>query len=67
MKTTDHIEKMIVNETIRQFPATVEVFNRHGIDACCGGARSIVDAAVLDGADVDALVREVEQVIAGSE
>ena len=67
MSTTQQIEKMIVNETIRQFPGTVEVFNRHGIDACCGGARTIVDAAVLDGADVETLVREVEQVIAGGE
>ena len=31
-----------VNEGISQFPATVAVFNRFGIDACCGGWASVI-------------------------
>ena len=45
-----------VNEAIRRFPATVAVFNAFGIDACCGGAAPLAEAAVRDGADPDALL-----------
>jgi iron-sulfur cluster repair protein YtfE (RIC family) len=37
----------------------VEIFNRYGIDACCGGAATVADAAHRDGADVDSLVAEL--------
>ena len=40
-----------VNQTIATFPQTVAVFNQFGIDACCGGAASVVDAAARDAAD----------------
>ena len=45
-----------VNDTLRIFPATVAVFDRFGIDACCGGAASIAAAARRDGADLVALI-----------
>ena len=35
----------MVNEVIRTHPATVEVFNRFGIDSCCGGAAPVGEAA----------------------
>ena len=47
---------LTVNEAIRRFPATVAVFNEMGIDACCGGAAPIAEAAERDGADPDALL-----------
>jgi iron-sulfur cluster repair protein YtfE (RIC family) len=50
---------LTVNEAIRRYPATVAVFNAFGIDACCGGAAPLAEAAVRDGADPDALVRAV--------
>jgi regulator of cell morphogenesis and NO signaling len=46
---------LTVNATIALFPETVEVFNRFGIDACCGGAVPLDEAAQRDGADADAL------------
>lgn len=46
---------MTVNEIIREYPATVELFNRFGIDACCGGAMPIRAAAQRDGADLEEL------------
>ena len=46
---------LTVNETIARFPQTVGVFNRFGIDACCGGAVPLDEAAQRDGADPDAL------------
>lgn len=55
----------VVNEVIRTHPATVEVFNRFGIDACCGGAAPVGEAAVRDGADPEALLTALNDVVAG--
>jgi regulator of cell morphogenesis and NO signaling len=48
---------MTVNETIRRYPRTVEVFRRFGVDACCGGASPIVEAAARADVDVVTLMR----------
>lgn len=55
-----------VNEIIREHPETVEVFNRHGIDACCGGAVPVREAATRDGADPDTLWSELEAAVEGT-
>jgi len=47
---------MTVNEIIARSPATVAVFNAWGIDACCGGAVPLAEAAERDGADLDGLL-----------
>ena len=52
-----------VNEILVKYPATVSVFNQFGIDACCGGAASLDEAARRDGADVDQLLRALEAII----
>ena len=52
-----------VNELIRAMPATVDAFNRFGIDACCGGAVPIAEAAERDGADVTALLSALEAIV----
>ena len=46
---------MTVNETVRRYPATIAVFNRYGIDTCCGGAMAIAEAAAQESIDADAL------------
>jgi regulator of cell morphogenesis and NO signaling len=61
--TTAHLEEGTVNEIVRLHPPTVEVFNRHGIDACCGGAVSVRDAAVRDGADPEALLAALREAV----
>ena len=53
---------MTVNEIIARFPATVAVFNARGIDACCGGAVPLAEAAERDGADLDVLLVELARV-----
>lgn len=55
---------LTVNDAVARYPRTVAVFNEFGIDACCGGAATIEEAARRDGADPDALVEAVRQVIA---
>lgn len=54
----------MVNEVIRSHPATIAVFNRFGIDSCCGGAASIHDAAIRDGAEPGALLSALNQALA---
>jgi regulator of cell morphogenesis and NO signaling len=61
--TTAELARLPVNETIRRYPAAVELFNRHGIDACCGGDASVREAAERDGADAAALIAELVRVV----
>lgn len=60
-------EELTVNEVIRQWPATVAVFNLFGIDACCGGAAPVREAALRDGADPDELLDELGRAVAATE
>jgi regulator of cell morphogenesis and NO signaling len=50
------LDDMSVNGIIQFFPATVAVFNQFGIDACCGGAVPLREAAIRDGASPEALL-----------
>lgn len=57
---------LTVNEVIRRHPATVAVFNDFGIDACCGGAAPLAQAAMRDGVDPVALLEAVRAAAAGA-
>ncbi|HUF51281.1 MAG TPA: DUF542 domain-containing protein [Longimicrobiales bacterium] len=61
--TVSQLSELVVNEVIRRYPASVAVFARFGIDACCGGAMPVAEAAVRHGADVAALVAALQRVI----
>ena len=64
MKTATRIdESSIVNELVVQCPETLAVFNRFGIDSCCGGGVPIADAARRDGADANALLGALREVV----
>lgn len=41
----DEVMELTVNDVIRRWPQTVEVFNRYGIDSCCGGSLPVAEAA----------------------
>ena len=65
MNTTDRIDvSLSVNEVLRLYPGTIAVFNDFGIDACCGGAAPLDEAAARDGADLGALLAALERRIA---
>ena len=53
---------MTINETIRERPATVAVFDRLGLDSCCGGALRIEDAAGRHGLELGAVLSELNEV-----
>ncbi len=50
-----------INAVIEAWPETVAVFQRLGLDACCGGSLPIREAAERHGLDVDAVVEALKQ------
>lgn len=57
-------KEMIVNDVIKKYPKTLAVFGKFKIDSCCGGGTSIEAAGKRDGADVDAMVKELNKAVA---
>jgi len=55
---------MRINEVVRVHPETVSIFHRYGMDACCGGAKTIEEAAAAHRLDL-AEVLEALNGIAG--
>jgi regulator of cell morphogenesis and NO signaling len=52
-----------VNETVARYPTTAAVFNRFGVDTCCGGGVPITAAAAREGIDPDALLAAVREAV----
>lgn len=63
MSDTNALMTMTVNDAIRLYPATVAVFDRHGIDSCCGGAAPVGEAAQRHGIEAAVLRQELLQAI----
>src|SRR5690606_32505873 len=62
MKTDSRITPaMTVNTVMLLHPRTVAVFDRYGIDSCCGGALPIEEVARKHGLDLDALMAELDE------
>lgn len=55
-----------VNEMVAKHPETTPVFNRFGLDTCCGGGAPIVEAARRDGADLDELVKALREALSAA-
>lgn len=53
-----------VNEIVASHPETIPVFNRFGMDTCCGGGVSVDEAARRDGLDVDAVLAALRDAVA---
>jgi iron-sulfur cluster repair protein YtfE (RIC family) len=54
---------LTVDALMISFPATMPVFNAHGIDICCGAGNSLRVAAERDGADLDRLLADLAAAI----
>jgi len=55
---------LTLTETVRRYPATLRVFNAHGLDTCCAAGLPIAEAAQRHGLDLAALVAALEQAAA---
>ncbi len=56
--TTSEIEldcQWTVGQVIERYPATAAVFNRFGLDTCCGASVSVREAAHRDGVEGETL------------
>lgn len=53
-----------VADLARLHPATIRVFQRHGIDFCCGGKRTLAEAASRAGIDPVGVAEELRQTLA---
>ena len=54
--TTSEIEldcHWTVGQVLERYPATAAVFNRYGMDLCCGSSVSVQEAAHRDGRQTD--------------
>lgn len=40
---------LTINEIVARFPETIPVFNRFGLDTCCGGGVCVDEATRRDG------------------
>lgn len=54
-----------ISEIAAQSLGAVRVFERHGIDYCCGGKRPVADACGEMGLDTGAVMAELERALAG--
>lgn len=64
MPTTREIDPgLTINEIVALHPETIAVFNRFGMDTCCGGGVRVDEAARRDGLDVDAVRTALQDAI----
>ena len=52
-----------VNEVLREHPASIRVFNAFGVDACCGGAATLGEAARDAGLLPPVLLFAIESIV----
>ena len=57
--TGSSLEQASVNDVIAAWPETVTVFDRYGIDSCCGGGLSLAVVAERHGLDLRDLLQEL--------
>ena len=55
-------KEMKIFEVTKKYPKAISVLGNFKIDFCCGGARSLEDAAKAKGIDVNNLVEELNKI-----
>ena len=53
-----------IAEIASAMPRAIPVFQKHGIDFCCGGRRALAEVCTERGVDFDAIVGEIEKAAA---
>jgi len=61
------VMELTVNEALVAAPGTAEIFNRLGVDTCCGGTLTLVEAARAAGVAPAALRAAVEPALAAKQ
>ncbi len=58
------VMELTVNEALSTAPETAVIFNRLGVDTCCGGTLTLAEAARAIGMAADELRAAIEPVLA---
>ncbi len=53
------VSTMTVEQVAQRWAPALAVFNRHGIDICCGGAKTVREAARLHDLALESLLAEL--------
>ncbi|MEK6714408.1 MAG: DUF542 domain-containing protein [Nitrospirota bacterium] len=56
-------KEMTVNQVLKLYPKSVGVFTKFNIDACCGGNRSLEQAAKEDKAALEELMTALDKCV----
>lgn len=51
---------LTLNEIAATVPRALEVFNRHGLDSCCGGAKPLALVCEKHGLDLETVLAELK-------
>lgn len=54
---------MTLNELVTRKPATQPALAAHGMDTCCGGAKTLAEAAEAHGVPLAELLAELESLL----
>ncbi|HEX5409637.1 MAG TPA: DUF542 domain-containing protein [Gemmatimonadaceae bacterium] len=54
---------LTVHAIVERYPTTRDVFNRFGLDTCCGGAVSVEEAARREGVDARTVCEALREVV----
>ena len=60
--TTLQIAETVVGKIVAKHPKVARVFEKHQIDYCCRGGTTLAEACQLQGADLEVVAAEIEQV-----
>ena len=60
-KMSQITREMSINDVIKAWPATLPVFNTFGVDSCCGGARTLAQAAAEGNFDLNAFLAALNE------
>lgn len=52
--------KTVINQAILNYPNTLPVFAKYGIDSCCGGAHTIAEATQAHKLDTKKVLEELQ-------
>jgi regulator of cell morphogenesis and NO signaling len=63
---TSCLDRKTVGEIAAENPASVRVFQKYGIDFCCGGKLPLAEACGARGIEIGALSAELQQAASGS-
>jgi iron-sulfur cluster repair protein YtfE (RIC family) len=56
----EEVSTLPIRDLIERYPALMSVLAAHGLDLCCGGPRTVPEAAALHGLDARALLAELD-------